>query len=1038
MDEEPGGRLIEDDDESSLKIFLIADIRGYTRFTQERGDEAAGKLAAKFATIARDAITAARGTLLELRGDEALAVFDSARQALRTAVSLQQLFVIETQWSPELPLPVGIGVDVGEAVRVESGYRGRALNLAARLCSAAGPGEILASTQVVHLAGTIDDVRFEERPALTLKGMEKPVAAVQVRPQGEDPAQQLRALGVLKPPAEPKRPRGRRRLIAAVAAAVAVAVVTAAVVVVSSDGGSTPIAPDSAAQLDATDGHVLAQFSLPGSPDGIAVVGRTVWTTSRDRDSVGELDTETHNTQTIKVESQPTGIAATDGSVWVANTFSGTVSRINIGSGTVVQRIPVGASPAGIAADHDGVWVANTAGATVTRIDPSRGSVLATVAVGQARSDMAIGKGAVWVANSADGTVSKIDLGGNSVVGTFPVGREPLSVAVTSDAVWTANTLDGTVSRLDPSTGSVTSTLPVGGIPDSVTAAGDDIWVADRHAGSITRISDGKLEAPTPLGSAPAAVASSGQDLWVATQPALAAHKGGTLRIAEEARITSLDPADPLGFYVFPILNYTNDPLVTFNRTGGAAGALLVPDLATAIPTPTDGGRTYTFQLRRGIRYSSGVPLRPSDVPATFERMVKEHSGGGYYDEIVGMKDCTPKSCDLSRGIVADDDNGTVTFHLTHPDGDFLYTLALVLVVPKGTPAPANVVPGTGPYMLDGKLGKTFDLVRNPHFRAWSPLAQPAGLPDRMRWITGILVKHQAKAIQEGRVDWAYGAFLPADQLSTLRVRFPTLLHEFPTPSTKGIFFNVRVPPFNSEQARQAVNFAVDRGRAVRAIIHNGGTPQCQILPPNFPGYRPYCPYTVHPDASGAWHGPDVAKARRLVAASGTKGTPVTLIIHEGDENIGRFAASLLTKLGWPTKIKNLPFDEWLGYVMDTRSRAQAGLFGWFADYPSAADFLNTLFSCEHLVLGDPFRNTNVSEFCDPTVQRRIHAAVAAQASARPSAAAAWARIDREIVDRAIWAPIWDITAFDFVSSRVHNYQNNPELGMLLDQLWLK
>jgi class 3 adenylate cyclase len=67
--------------EAGIKTFLIADVRGYTRFTQERGDEAAARLATRFAELAREAIEAAGGTLVELRGDEALAVFDSARQA---------------------------------------------------------------------------------------------------------------------------------------------------------------------------------------------------------------------------------------------------------------------------------------------------------------------------------------------------------------------------------------------------------------------------------------------------------------------------------------------------------------------------------------------------------------------------------------------------------------------------------------------------------------------------------------------------------------------------------------------------------------------------------------------------------------------------------------------------------------------------------------------------------------------------------------------------------------------------------------------
>ena len=97
------------------------------------------KLAAKFADIAREVIEGRGGTLLELRGDEALCVFSSTREAIRAAVDLQQRFVEETLEQPELPLTVGIGLDAGEAVAVQGGYRGGALNLAARLCGQARP-----------------------------------------------------------------------------------------------------------------------------------------------------------------------------------------------------------------------------------------------------------------------------------------------------------------------------------------------------------------------------------------------------------------------------------------------------------------------------------------------------------------------------------------------------------------------------------------------------------------------------------------------------------------------------------------------------------------------------------------------------------------------------------------------------------------------------------------------------------------------------------------------------------------------------------
>src|SRR5436305_1836400 len=122
---------------TGVLAFLIADIRGYTSYTRANGDAAAAQLAATFAELAREAVEAHDGTVIELRGDEALATFASPRQALRAATQLQTILADEKSLHPELPLNVGIGVDAGEAVPVEGGYRGDALNFAARLCSAA-------------------------------------------------------------------------------------------------------------------------------------------------------------------------------------------------------------------------------------------------------------------------------------------------------------------------------------------------------------------------------------------------------------------------------------------------------------------------------------------------------------------------------------------------------------------------------------------------------------------------------------------------------------------------------------------------------------------------------------------------------------------------------------------------------------------------------------------------------------------------------------------------------------------------------------
>jgi len=156
--------------EPGIRTFLIADIRGYTSYTNERGDEAAAELAARFAAATEQIVIAHDGVVLELRGDEALAVFASARQAIRAAVALQRRYT-QPQRPDELPLPVGIGLDAGEAVPVAGGFRGASLNLAARLCGLATAGQILATSEVVHLASRVDGTRFMPYGRVQLKGL---------------------------------------------------------------------------------------------------------------------------------------------------------------------------------------------------------------------------------------------------------------------------------------------------------------------------------------------------------------------------------------------------------------------------------------------------------------------------------------------------------------------------------------------------------------------------------------------------------------------------------------------------------------------------------------------------------------------------------------------------------------------------------------------------------------------------------------------------------------------------------------------------
>jgi WD40 repeat protein/class 3 adenylate cyclase len=163
------------------RAFVIADIRGYTAFTRAYGDERAARLAKKFADLAREIVEARNGSVIELRGDEALAVFTSTTQAVRAALELQTACREETAREPDLPLPVGIGIDVGEAVPVEDGFRGVALNMAARLCSKAAAGDVLVTRAVAEEARAVEGLRSEERGTVELKGFDRPVDVIAIR-----------------------------------------------------------------------------------------------------------------------------------------------------------------------------------------------------------------------------------------------------------------------------------------------------------------------------------------------------------------------------------------------------------------------------------------------------------------------------------------------------------------------------------------------------------------------------------------------------------------------------------------------------------------------------------------------------------------------------------------------------------------------------------------------------------------------------------------------------------------------------------------
>jgi ABC-type transport system substrate-binding protein len=612
--------------------------------------------------------------------------------------------------------------------------------------------------------------------------------------------------------------------------------------------------------------------------------------------------------------------------------------------------------------------------------------------------------------------------------------------------VWVANSLDLSVTKINPSSARVTATIPVGDGPHAIVAGSDGVWVSDEFDATLDRIDPraGRVVRALPVGSSPQGLALTPAGVWVGARPfAAATHRGGTLTVATQW-LPQLDPAQAGGIADVPALATVYDGLVALRRSGGAQGLTLVPDLATALPRPTDGGRTYTFSIRRGIRYSTGALVRASDFRSGLERLLP--IGGSpalYYKGIAGARSCGPHRppCHLATGIVADDAAGTVTFHLSAADPDFPDKLALLYAVPAPPGAPHGMIdrapflPGTGPYKIAHyQPNASFTLARNPYFRQWSYAAQPAGYPDVIRLNRIANPGNLASAVMTGTADMVDLSLngLPSHDLA---VRYPTRLNSGPKAGTTYVFLNTRQPPFNNLRARQAVSYAIDRARMVQLLGDGPGQASvtCQVLPADFPGHRPYCPYTTGVK-DGTWHGPDMAKALQLVKASHTTNVPVTVWNYPGAE--GAHLVSLLQDLGYRATLHTVSADTFYSAVPDARRKIQIGLTGWGADFPAPSTFFLPL-TCRSFY-DNPASTENYAGYCDPRVDKLAAQAQTEQPTDPATARALWARVDRAVTDQAPWVPVLNSSWTVFVSSRVGNCQVNANYRPLLDQMWIR
>ncbi|MGQ3291291.1 MAG: ABC transporter substrate-binding protein, partial [Shinella sp.] len=398
---------------------------------------------------------------------------------------------------------------------------------------------------------------------------------------------------------------------------------------------------------------------------------------------------------------------------------------------------------------------------------------------------------------------------------------------------------------------------------------------------------------------------------WLAPAQAeyLQEHRGGTMRLLARSAAGTLDPHINYTSQGWQMYQPIYDGLVTFRKAEGMDGFTVVADLAEAMPEVSSDGKTFTFKLRKGIKFSTGQEVGVKDVVASFQRIFKVSgpTSGTFYAGIVGADKCLAdtKSCTLEGGVVGDEAAGTITINLVKPDAEFLYKLALphAVTLPADTPAEdagSVPIPSTGPYMISAfDPNKGMTVTRNPHFKQWSEDAQPDGYPDVVQYDFGLSEEAAVTAIQNGEADWMFDS-LPSDRLAEVGTKYTEQLHIAPLSAWWYAPLNTRLAPFDNVKARQAVAFAIDRNALVKLF---GGkvlaSPVCQILPPDFPGHVDYCPYTKDPGAK--WSAPDLEKAKQLVDESGTKGQKVTLIVEDTavSRSIGVYLQSVLTSIGY-------------------------------------------------------------------------------------------------------------------------------------------
>jgi peptide/nickel transport system substrate-binding protein len=489
--------------------------------------------------------------------------------------------------------------------------------------------------------------------------------------------------------------------------------------------------------------------------------------------------------------------------------------------------------------------------------------------------------------------------------------------------------------------------------------------------------------------------------------------EGGQLSASFASFPDALDPQFSYTVEGWSAMYATYIPLLTFAHADGQAGSEVVPGLAEAMPKVSDGGKTYTLKLSKGLKYSDGTPVVASDFKSSVERMfLLNSSGTPYYTVIEGAEQFQKTKQGGISGIETNDKTGQIVIHLTAPMGAFEELLALLFVAPVPADSPDETVtskplPATGPYEITSiRPGKGWSYARNPQWqKANSDLVAevPDGHVDTIEATVVSNLSTQVNDVEQGKTNWMFEP-VPADRVAEVKGKYEgSQYRPVPTVGLDFLWMNTTQPPFDDLKVRRAVNYGVNPEKIERLFAGELAATH-QIIPPGVPGYEKFDLYPF-----------DMAKAQSLLDEADPGDRQITFWTDNLNEEAGESFEAMLDEIGFDAKLKVLDADSYFTVIGDEKTPdLDIGFASYAADYPDPNAFFEPLLSGASIL---PKNNTNLPRIDDPKLNAKIDRLSTEVLG--PEQEKEYAALDREYMEQAPFAPYGTPTVSVFVSSDI-------------------